>query len=1294
MPFTHLHVHTHYSLLDGFSNIKKLVKRTKELGMSSLAITDHGTMFGVIEFYRAAKAAGVKPIIGLEAYLAPRGMTDKDAQLDKRANHLLLLAENDTGYKNLLQIASVAQLSGFYYHPRVDKEFLKSHSEGLIASSACLKGEIPAKIMERGNEAAREALDWYMSVFGPDRFFLELQRHDIRELEDVNKSLVELRQRYNARFIATNDVHYIERADAHSQDVLLAIQTGAFLSDNSRFHMQGDSYYLRSPQEMASLFSDFPEALINTEEIAERCNVNLDPKGYHLPLFEVPEGYTPETYLHELCEAGVRQRYHEKADDAEVRTRLDYELGVIHRMGFDAYFLIVWDLCRFAREKGIWYEARGSAAGSMVGYVLDITLVEPLGHGLLFERFLNPDRISMPDIDLDFQDDRRADVLQYCAQKYGYGNVSQIITFNTMGARGAIRDVGRVMGIDLNQINRITKMIPQIPSKPVSIRDALNTIPELREVYESGDDMRSLLDTAADMEGVARNAGTHAAGVVISDLPLVDYVPLHRPTKETKDPEETPIKAVAQFEMSIIDHLGLLKVDFLGLATLTVMQKTSDLIFKRHGIRFNLSNIPLDDPATYEFLTKGFTAGVFQLEGAGMTRFLMQMRPTKLDHIIAMVALFRPGPMEFIPAYIRRMHGQEKIEYAHPLLEPILSETYGFAIYQEQVMQAAMQLGGFSASEADMLRKIISKKIASELKGQHAKFVEGAVKKGISRDTAEQIFTDWEGFAHYGFNKSHAADYGMIAVETAYLKTHYPLEFMTALLSQSKNDTDKVAIYTADCRAMGIEMLLPDINASGWDFEIEERAGAPAGIRYGLGAVKNVGLDSVKTITDERQSGTFRNINDFARRVDIRKVGKKALESLMRVGALDCFGERRALLEGLESISAISESHFKARDTGQLSFFGSVDGLDDEIRLPKLPPLDAREKLEMERELLGFYLSDNPLNAYLPALRKSVTHYTGQLRETVHQSKVVVGGRALSHRTTMTKKGQEMAFAVLEDLQGSVELVIFPKAWQKYKELIRNNEVVLARGKLDNSQADTEKNDTENSGMDGENADKEKKFRDDPKVLVDSLELVAIITEDETVPPELLPEDFTLRYPLPHDPNLETEFFMADNLEPDNGIHDQKSPVYTSPMAAEKPVTAKGSKTEPAADQSIPASVTAITETAVDVSGLAGSFMAEPAPLVVMETQPDVKTEPLMARGPTLVVSLVSCGSKERDNRRLKQIYGVLTSVPGADRFAFVCKENGHSFRLDFPNECTAISDSLLRELRGMLGDVNVAVEE
>jgi len=1268
MPFTHLHVHTHYSLLDGFSNIKKLMKRTKELGMSSIAITDHGTMFGVIEFYRSAKAAGVKPIIGLEAYTSPRGMKDKDAQLDKRASHLLLLAENDTGYKNLLQIASAAQLDGFYYHPRVDREFLQTHSEGLIASSACLKGEIPTKIMERGSEAAREALEWFMGVFGSDRFFLELQRHDIRELEDVNKSLVELRQRYNARFIATNDVHYVERTDARSQDILLAIQTGAMLNDPSRFRMQGDSYYLRSPAEMADLFADIPEALTNTEEIAERCNVDLDPKGYHLPLFEVPEGYTTESYLRELCEEGIHQRYQGRADDPQVRQRVDYELGVIHKMGFDAYFLIVWDLCRYARERNIWYEARGSAGGSIVGYVLDITLVEPLGHGLLFERFLNPDRISMPDIDLDFQDDKRAEIMEYCAGKYGYDHVAQIITFGTMGARGAIRDVGRVMDIPLSEVDRITKMIPQIPSRPVSIRDALVSEQDLKDVYDGDETLRDLIDAAADLEGVVRNAGTHAAGVVISDLPVIEYVPLHRPTSNSDD---VPIKTVTQFEMSIIDHLGLLKVDFLGLATLTIMQKASDQIFARHGVRYNLGNIPLDDPATYEFIGKGFTAGIFQLEGAGMTRFVVQMQPTKLDHIIAMVALFRPGPMDFIPSYINRMHGREKIEYRHPMLEPILSETFGYAIYQEQVMQAAMQLGGYTAGEADGLRKVISKKMTAELQPHHVKFVEGAVAKGIDREIADQIFTDWEGFAHYGFNKSHAADYGVIAVQTAYLKAHYPLEYMTALLSQSRNESEKIAVYIADCKVMGIEVLPPDINHSGWDFEIEERAGKPAAIRFGLGAVKNVGQNPIDLIVEVRQSGTFHDINDFARRVDIRKAGKRALESLIRVGALDGFGDRRSLLEGLDGISAISESHFKAKDSGQLTFFGNIEGLEEEIRLPKLTSLDPREKLEWERELLGLYLSDNPLNAYLPALRSMVTHFSGQLKEAEHRSQVVVGGMASTYRTTMTKKGQEMAFAVLEDIQGTVELVIFPKAWQKSKELIRNNEVVLVRGKVDTD-------------------------KDSPKVLVDSLELVQILQGDAQAN-ELPVEELAGKPAMPGEPDLETDFILPDNFEPEDGINDRKAAAYqASASPAKREIAHETGKTSPK-DLTNEPQLAVVTEAileVVNISTVSASAGEGAAPVVVVETPLESRPEPLASQGPTLLVSLVSCGSRERDNRRLKQIYGVLTSVPGADRFAFLCKENGHSYRLEFPNDHTAISDSLLRELKGMVGEVNVAVEE
>ncbi len=708
---------------------------------------------------------------------------------------------------------------------------------------------------------------------------------------------------------------------------------------------------------------------------------------------------------------------------------------------------------------------------------------------------------------------------------------------------------------------------------------------------------------------------------------MTDYVPIRRPTSNAED---VPIKTVTQFEMSIIDHLGLLKVDFLGLATLTIMQKASDLIFKRHGVRYTLNNIPLDDPAAFEFVAKGFTAGVFQLEGAGMTRFVMQMQPTKLDHIIAMVALFRPGPMDFIPSYIKRMHGQEKINYTHPMLEPILNETYGITIYQEQVMQAAMQLGGYTAGEADGLRKVISKKMASELKNHHVKFVDGAVKKGIPRAAADQIFTDWEGFAHYGFNKSHAADYGVLAVETAYLKAHYPLEYMTALLSQVKNESAKIAIYVADCAAMGIQVLPPDVNFSGWDFEIEESAGQPAAIRFGLGAVKNVGLNPVELIVEERKSGRFRDINDFARRVDIRRVGRRALESLIGAGALDGFGERRSLLQGLDNITAISESHFKAKDSGQMSFFGSIEGLEEEIRLPMLPPLDAREKLEMERELLGFYLSDNPLNAYLPALRRKVTHFTGQLNEAEHQSQVIVGGRAVSHRTVTTKKGQEMAFAVLEDLQGTVELVIFPRVWQKCKELVRENEVVLVKGKLDNDKPDSEKMEPDPLSASKAEDEKEEKYKDGPKILVDSLELVQILTEDAQ-PEGEAPQEYARGDSAPYEPGLETEFFAPDNLEPNSGINDRQSAGY---QANGRPAgLQKSAPAEPAPEKALSAQpAAAITAEAVyqntGAAAAAGKISAEPARLVVVETQAETPAEPPLPQGPTLVVTLVSCGSQ------------------------------------------------------------------
>ncbi|MBN2548506.1 MAG: DNA polymerase III subunit alpha [Anaerolineales bacterium] len=1052
MSFVHLHVHTEYSLLDGFSNIKKLVARAAEMNMPALAITDHGTMFGVIDFYNAARAAGIKPIIGLEAYLAPRGMQSRDPQLDKKATHLLLLAENQVGYQNLLRLASAAQLEGFYYYPRVDHDLLAKYNEGLICTSGCMSAEVPRLLYEGNLEAARRQLDWYFQVFGNNRFFLELQSHDIPELDEINKNLLMLGQRYDARYIATNDAHYINKEDARLQDIMLAIQTGCLLSDPNRMRMTNNTYYLRSPEEMGKIFAEIPEAISNTLLIAERCNVDLGFKGYHLPNFDVPEGCTVESYLRSLCEEGLNLRYGARAHDPIVRQRLEYELKVIHEMGFDTYFLIVWDLCRYASQQGIWYNARGSAAGSIAAYTLEITLVDPLEHGLIFERFLNPGRISMPDIDLDFRDDRRADMMEYTARKYGDDKVAQIITFGTLGARAAIRDVGRVMDVPLSEVDRAAKLIPNIPGKPVTIDQALVEVTEFKQIYNEASYLQELIDTARQMEGVVRNAGTHAAGVVITDKPLIEYIPLHRPTGSAVD---SPIKSVTQFEMGILDSLGLLKVDFLGLATLTIMARACDLIQQRHGVHLNLSNIPTEDPAVYEMMGRGETAGVFQVEGSGMRRWLMQMKPKSLANVIAMVALFRPGPMDFIPGYIRRMHGEEPVEYRHPMLSSIFNETYGYPVYQEQLMFAAMQLAGYTAPEADDLRKAIAKKMPEKLIKHRQKFIEGAVQNSIQADTAAAIFDDWEEFARYGFNKSHAVDYGVIAVQTGYLKVHYPVEYMTALLSVSKNENEKVALYVADCRRMDISVEPPDVNASGYDFTIEDCSDGTSVIRFGLGAVKNVGQGPVDAVLKGRQDTPFQDLNDFARRVDLRLVGRRALESLVRVGALDRFGARTALLEALDRVISVSTSHFRAVDSGQMSLFGVHTGVSEEIHLPPVTlEVSQREILNWEKELIGLYVSDHPLSPVMAELQEIVTHYSGQLSDVDPKERVRVAGLITRLRRHQSKAGKPMGFVTIEDLQGAVELVIFPRTWEQVSHKVEIDRIVVVEGRVDNQGAE------------------------------------------------------------------------------------------------------------------------------------------------------------------------------------------------------------------------------------------------
>src|SRR5215211_4787949 len=1047
MSFAHLHVHTEYSMLDGFSNIKKLIKRVKELDMPAVAITDHGTMFGVIDFYNAAIKEGIKPIIGVEAYMAARGMTDRDSKLDRSSFHLLLLAENETGYKNLLKISSAAQLEGFYYYPRIDRDFLAAHSEGIICTSGCMSAEIPRALLNDQPEEAVKRMNWYYDVFGADRFFVELQQHNIKEITDLNRKLVEMGARYSAKYIATNDVHYINQGDARYQDILLAIQTQSLLSEKDRMRMTDDSYYLRTPDEMNTLFAEVPEALSNTLLIAERCNVDLSFKGYHLPDFPVPDGFTAETYLRHLCEEGAWKRYGERATSQQVRERMDYELGVINTMGFAAYFLIVWDLCRHARENNIWYNARGSAAGSIVAYVLGIALVDPLEHNLLFERFLNPGRVSMPDIDLDFRDDRRAEMLDYCVRKYGTDKVAQIITFGTMGTKAALRDVARVNDIPLPEVDRVAKLVPFVSGRQTTMQDAM-AVPEFKEIYSSQPHLRELIDTAAKMEGTVRNAGTHAAGVVISDRPIVEYLPLHRPTSNS---EETPIKTVTQFEMGILDSLGMLKVDFLGLITLSVMAKACDMIEKRHRIKFDLDNIPLDDPKSFELMGSGHTAGIFQVEGTGMTRYLVQMKPKTLDNIIAMVALYRPGPMAFIPDYIARMHGEAEVEYRHPLLEPILKETYGITVYQEQIMYTAMNLGGYTASEADDLRKAVAKKKADVLLNHRQKFVTGAGKKGISKEIANQIFDDWEAFARYGFPKGHAADYGVISVETAYLKAHYPAEYMAALLSAFAGQTDRVALYVAEARSMGVPVLAPEINSSSWDFAIEDLEGKP-NIRFGLGAIKNVGQGAIELIIEERdRNGAFKNLNEFARRVDLRAVGKRALECLIKVGAMDAFGNRSALLASMDRIVSISSNHFRAAESGQMSLFGEATGVVEDIQLPDVSNVDKREMLNWERELIGLYISDHPLTPYQQTFLQIVSYFSGQLPEAQHEEKVRVAGLITVVRPYMTKTNKPMGFVTMEDVQGNIELVLFPKTWQKTHELLKVGQIVIVEGKVDTS---------------------------------------------------------------------------------------------------------------------------------------------------------------------------------------------------------------------------------------------------
>ncbi|MBM4465095.1 MAG: DNA polymerase III subunit alpha [Chloroflexi bacterium] len=1472
-PFVHLHVHSEYSLLDGLGRAEGLVVRAKELGMPALALTDHGAMYGAIEFYQAAQKHGIKPIIGIEMYIAPRGMKRRDPQKDRSPNHIILLAKDKVGYHNLLQIATAAELEGFYYKPRVDKKYLAEHAQGLIALSGCGSGEIPRLVLKGQLDKAREVVAWYRDAFGQGNFYLELQRHEgIPEFKQINEGLIALSNEMGIPLVATNDVHYVRPEEAKAQEILLCIQTNTTIKDPKRMTMGDESFYLKSGEEMAALFPDVPEAVENSLLIAEKCNLNLESEGYHLPTFEVPEGHDAESYLRHLCQQGLRDRY--AIVTAEIEARLQHELRLIHQMGFDTYFLIVWDLVRHARDRDIWWNVRGSVAGSMVAYTLGITNLDPLKHGLIFERFLNPGRVTMPDIDLDFPNERRDEMIKYAGEKYGQDMVAQIITFGTMGARAAIRDAGRALDLPLNEVDTVAKMIPFGPK--VKIQDGLEKVAELRGLYESKDYIKQLIDTAQSLEGVARHASTHAAGVVIADAPLINYTPLHRPTGGTDGGI-----VVTQYPMEALEDIGLLKIDFLGLSTLTIIRKAADLIRQNHGLQLDMNTISTEDPVIFELLSSGEVTGVFQVESSGMRRVLTDMQPTRFEDIVAVLALYRPGPMQFIPNYIARKHGREGVAYIHPKLEPILKDTYAIIVYQEQLIRTMTDLAGYSAADADLMRRAVGKKKEKELRKHRKTFIEGAVKYGgIEADEAREIFDAIEYFSNYGFNKclpgdveildaasgrlfkiedlyvgaaeidevvtcdtstlklragkvtaiadngvkpvfqlttalgrqieatpnhpfytpggwrlleelqpgdqiavprklsvegkaewpdyevialghllaegnlchpcsvyyytqdseqladyvgaverfdnvecsirlhkgtysvyakrihrneepgvvrwakalgiwgkrapekeipsetftlnnrqvalllsrlwagdghldrqdnyvyayyataskrlahqvqhlllrlgvvsrlrtvnfpyrggrigyqvhvlgiehirnfaanvgrhfinrrrreicayvlttefdtargtrdvvplevkeivraekaaagitwtqmrneagvaqrdfyptsarskrgfrretiarladyfdsnalrrysegdifwdeivsikyigqkqtydltvqgthnfvandilvhnSHAVSYAVITCQTAWLKAKYPVEYMAALLTVERNNTDKVGLFMAECRRMGIEILPPDVNRSGLDFTIE--TGADRAIRFGLGAVKNVGEGPVEAIlTAREQNGPFKDIEDFCQRVDLRQVNRRALECLIKIGAFDAFGQRSQLLAVVDPLMALSQSTHQAQEVGQLSMFDASSGfsltMGRSILLPDIPEVPRKEMLAWEKELVGFYVSEHPLQQVAASLGGTVTAFCGEIDEEVTGQKVVIAGVVTWVRPHMTKKGDPMAFVQLEDLRGSIEVIVFPSVYEKTRELWQEDKILVVKGRVD-----------------------------------------------------------------------------------------------------------------------------------------------------------------------------------------------------------------------------------------------------
>jgi len=1328
--FVHLHVHTEFSLLDGQSKIKDVMRRAQELEMPAVGLTDHGVMFGAIDFFQAAKEAGVKPIIGMEAYLAQRGMQDRDPRLDKRPYHLLLLARDMTGYRNLLRLATAAQLEGYYYRPRVDWALLQQHAEGVIATSGCLAAEVPRLVEEGREDDALAKIGQYYEVFGEENFYLEIQPHDIDQLESLNRWLVDYRKRGHTpvRLLATNDMHYVRKEDADPHDTLLCIQTGSRKSDTDRLTLTPmGSYYMKSAQEMRQAFRGVPddmidEAFANSLKIAEMCDINLDVEGYHLPVFPVPEGFDNKSYLRYLVEMGMEWRYGAGWQSDPVLTeRVERELGIINKMKFNTYFLIVWDLCEFARAADIWWNVRGSGAGSVVAYSLGITNIDPIQNSLLFERFLNPGRVSMPDIDLDYPDDRRAEMIAYAAEKYGEDRVAAIITFGTMGAKAAVRDVGRALDVDLIKINQAAALIPT-EARQKQLREYIDASAELKKLYENDPDIAKVMDTAIKLQGMTRHASTHAAGVIISDKPLVEYLPLHRITGT--DPSGGSLKAVTQFPMETAEHIGLLKVDFLGLSTLTILRKACDLIAQHQGKRYNMGNIPFrhDDPRltaedqrrldeAFQMLGRGETVGVFQVESPGMQSMLRGMRPKVFENIVAGISLYRPGPMEFIPQYNRRLHGEEQPEYLHEKLEPILKETHAIIIFQEQIMQIAGELFGYELGEADLMRKAVSKKKPDDLREHKTTFMERGPQYGIPEETAEKIFDTIEFFANYGFNKAHASDYAVITMQTAFLKCHYPEEYMTALLCVQFDDSAKVAVFLDECRRLNIPILPPDVNYSQIDFDIESMEDGRRGIRFGLAAIKNAGVGALQHIVDERnRGGPFFSLADFCQRVDLRQVGKRAVESLIKVGALP-FGARDDLLESIDRIMGFSVDYHKAQDIGQLSLFGGADDMgQDTLQIPPAKyPVKLREQLAWERDLLGLYVTGRPVDKHRDVFRTLNTVEVKWMTEGEGgpgEKHVVVAGEIVDMRDITTKQGMQMAILSLEDWHesaGVIEVVLFPRAYDRTKadfeeaqKSLKVGEIVGIYGKYDTS-------------------------RESPQIIADR-----VTTQFETLRPDNDDFDMSNVYvpswaaeasPANRTParNGHTANGVANgvvngqvrNGHTRNGYvnghgHDDESPFLFDEETGE--LVGDHNEPPPVVEDVLPASYSPQAPSLEPQFGAVTDEVAPPEPAATEtgdadegpawssgEHILDMGENPFAEfshKGPGqhVMVTFPRSANFDQDRRRLRRLHNLFVKYPGQDTFSIVITGKPRDVTIKY-SQTTGFCEELRRDLAAIVGE-------